>query len=313
MKYIIQTLGLSKAYEGNEVISNVSLNVRKGEIYGFLGPNGSGKTTIMKMLTNLVKPTTGDILLFNEQLTTSSYEVLGRLGSMIEYPIFYEKMTAVQNLELHGEYMGYPNKHAIQEALEMVNLRNTNQKPVKDFSLGMKQRLGIARAIMTKPELLILDEPINGLDPLGIKEIRHLFQTLNKDYGITLLISTHLLSEIEQIADTIGVISEGRLIEEVSMESIRGQNTEFIELVTTEPGRAAAILDHQLRISNFKVLHDRNIRIYDTSIPQGDIFKTLVLQNIEIEAINKKVMSLEEYFLDLVQGDSKRDEGGVHR
>ncbi|AZK46445.1 ABC transporter ATP-binding protein [Paenibacillus lentus] len=312
MNYIIQTLGLSKAYEGKEVISNVNLNVRKGEIYGFLGPNGSGKTTIMKMLTNLVKPTTGDILLFNEHLTASSYEVLGRLGSIIEYPIFYEKMTAAQNLELHGKYMGYPNKHAILEALEMVGLKNTNQKPVKEFSLGMKQRLGIARAIMTKPELLILDEPINGLDPLGIKEIRHLFQVLNKDYGITLLISTHLLSEIEQIADTIGVISEGRLIEEVSMESIRGQNTEFIELITTEPSRAAAILDHQLRISNFKVLHDRNIRIYDNSISQGDIFKALVLQNIEIEAINKKVMSLEEYFLDLVQGDSKRDQGGVH-
>ncbi|MNJ47742.1 Energy-coupling factor transporter ATP-binding protein EcfA3 [compost metagenome] len=177
----------------------------------------------------------------------------------------------------------------------------------------MKQRLGIARAIMTKPELLILDEPINGLDPLGIKEIRHLLQVLNKDYGITLLISTHLLSEIEQIADTIGVISEGRLIEEVSMESIRGQNTEFIELVTTEPNRAAAILDHQLRISNFRVLYDRNIRIYDTSVPQGDILKALVQQNIEIEAINKKVMSLEEYFLDLVQGDSKRNEGGLNQ
>lgn len=310
MEYIIQTRGLSKAYQGKDVISNVNMKVRQGEIYGFLGPNGAGKTTIMKMLTNLVKPTAGEILLFNEPLTASSYEVLGRIGSIIEYPIFYEKLTAAQNLELHGEYMGCHNKHAIQEALDMVHLRNTDQKPVKEFSLGMKQRLGIARAIMTKPELLILDEPINGLDPFGIQEIRHLFQTLSRDYGITLLISTHLLGEIEQIADKIGVISEGRLIDEVSMESIRDQNTEFIELVTPESSRAAAILDHQLQISNFKVLHDRNIRIYDTSVSQGDIFKALVQQDIEIEGMHKKVMSLEEYFLDLIQRDSKRDEGG---
>lgn len=309
MEYIIQTRGLSKAYKGKETISNVNMKVRRGEIYGFLGPNGAGKTTIMKMLTNLVKPTTGEILLFNERLTAASYEVLGRLGSIIEYPIFYEKMTAVQNLELHGEYMGYHNKQAIQEALDMVHLRDTGQKPVKEFSLGMKQRLGIARAIMTKPELLILDEPINGLDPLGIQEMRQLFRTLSREYGITLLISTHLLAEIEQIADTIGVISDGRLIDEVSMESIRGQNTEFIELITAEPSRAAAILDHKLRISNFKVLHDRIIRVYDPSIGQGEIVRALVQQNIEIEAINKKSMSLEEYFLDLIQRSNNHMKG----
>ncbi|WP_019638217.1 ABC transporter ATP-binding protein [Paenibacillus fonticola] len=309
MEYTITTRGLSKAYQGKEVISNVNMNVRKGEIYGFLGPNGAGKTTIMKMLTTLVKPTAGDIHLFNELLTASSYEVLGRIGSIIEYPIFYEKMTARQNLELHREYMGYHNKQAVQEALDLVQLRGIDHKPVKEFSLGMKQRLGIARAILTKPELLILDEPINGLDPQGIKDFRSLFQILSREYGITLLISTHLLGEIEQIADTIGVISGGRLLEEVSMDNIRGQNTEFMELVTSEQSRAAVLINHQMGISNYKVLHDNIVRIYDDKINQKDLFKALAENNIDIQSINKKVMSLEEYFLDLVQRDSKMNEG----
>ena len=196
------------------------MHVKKGEIYGFLGPNGAGKTTIMKMLTNLIKPTSGDIEIFGDKLTDTSYEVLKRMGTIIEYPIFYEKLTAKENLLLHCEYMGYYNKEAIDQALQLVYLTNIEDKPVKDFSLGMKQRLGIARAIMTKPELLILDEPINGLDPIGIKEMRDLFKMLCKEYGITILISSHILAEIEQIADTIGIINNGRLVEEISMENI---------------------------------------------------------------------------------------------
>lgn len=236
LTYIVQTNGLTKTYQGKEVVSNVSMHIKKGEIYGFL-PNGAGKTTIMKMLTSLVKPTSGEIIILGNKFTHTSYEVLGNIGSMIEYPIFYENLTAQENLDLHCEYMGYHNKKAIQEVLDMVNLKQINEQPVKTFSLGMKQRLGIARAILTKPDLLILDEPVNGLDPLGIKKIRQLFQVLSKEYGMTLLISSHLLSEIEQIADTIGVIRDGRLLEEVSMEDVRYQNTEYIELVTSNQTR----------------------------------------------------------------------------
>ena len=220
MKYIVKTNHLTKSFNGKEVVSGVNMHVKKGEIYGFLGPNGAGKTTIMKMLTNLIKPTSGDIEIFGEKLTDTSYEVLKRMGTIIEYPIFYEKLTAKENLLLHCEYMGYYKKDAIDQALQLVYLTNIEDKPVKDFSLGMKQRLGIARAIMTKPELLILDEPINGLDPIGIKEVRDLFKMLCKEYGITILISSHILAEIEQIADTIGIINNGRLVEEISMENI---------------------------------------------------------------------------------------------
>ncbi|MED4802767.1 ABC transporter ATP-binding protein [Bacillus atrophaeus] len=304
MTYTVNINGLTKTFQGKEVVSNVNMHIRKGEIYGFLGPNGAGKTTVMKMLTSLVKPTGGEIEILGHKMTNTSYKVLGRIGSMIEYPIFYEKLTAQENLELHCEYMGYHDKNSIQEVLGMVNLKNIEDKAVKTFSLGMKQRLGIARAIITKPELLILDEPINGLDPVGIKEIRHLFQVLSKEYGMTLLISSHMLSEIEQIADTIGVIRDGRLLEEVSMDKIRGQNTEYIELVTTNRTKACFVLENELGIANFKILNEKTLRIYDSDASQAAISKALILNDIDIESINKKYTSLEDYFLSLINDDS---------
>lgn len=303
MEYILRTINLTKTFNKNEVVSNVNLNIKKGEIYGFLGPNGAGKTTIMKMITNLVKPTSGEIEIFGEKLTNSSYEVLKRLGTIIEYPVFYDKLTDKENLELHCEYMGYHNKNEIDTVLSLVNLKSTNGKAVKDFSLGMKQRLGIARAILTKPEILILDEPINGLDPVGIKEMRELLKMLCKEYGTTILISSHILAEIEQIADTIGVITKGKLIEEVTMESIRERNTEYIEITTDEVKKASFILETKLNIRNFKVIDDKTLRIYEDTISQKEISKTLILNDINIEAITKKNSSLEDYFLKLIKGD----------
>ncbi|WP_336077351.1 ABC transporter ATP-binding protein [Paenibacillus sp. 203] len=302
MTYVIRTHQLTKALKGNEIVAGVSMNVRKGETYGFLGPNGAGKTTMMKMITNLLKPTSGEIELFGEKLTSKSYHLLGRMGSIIEYPIFYDRLTAQQNLELHCEYMGYYNKQAVRDALELVNLRNADDKPVKDFSLGMKQRLGIARAIATKPELLILDEPINGLDPVGIKEIRQLFHMLCKEYGMTLLVSSHILAEIEQIADTVGVINHGRLIEEVSMEQVRETNTEYIEFTTNDCKKATYVLSHHLNLNNIKVLNEQSIRIYDSNVPQKQITKTLILNDIEVDSIHQKSSTLEDYFLRLLNG-----------
>ncbi|CAH2716187.1 Bacitracin transport ATP-binding protein BcrA [Neobacillus rhizosphaerae] len=302
MSYIIKTNQLTKSYKGKEVVSHVDMKVKKGEIYGFLGPNGAGKTTIMKMLTNLVKPTSGEIEIFGEKLTNTSYEVLKRMGSIIEYPVFYDRLTARENLELHCEYMGYYDKKAIDTALDLVKLKNIEDKSVKDFSLGMKQRLAIARAIITKPELLILDEPINGLDPVGIKELRDLFHMLSSEYGMTMLISSHILGEMEQIADTIGVISDGKLIKEVSMDEIREQNTEYIELTVNDVNKALYVLEEILHLTNFKMVDALRFRIYDSGISQSEISKTLILNGVLIEEINKKNHSLEEYFLTLING-----------
>nr|WP_008419702.1 MULTISPECIES: ABC transporter ATP-binding protein [unclassified Clostridium]EKQ57430.1 MAG: ABC-type multidrug transport system, ATPase component [Clostridium sp. Maddingley MBC34-26] len=302
MSYTLRTNNLIKTFSNQEVVSNVSMNIKKGEIYGFLGPNGAGKTTVMKMITNLIKPTSGEIEVFGERLTDTSYEILKRMGTIIEYPVFYNKLTGRENLEIHLEYMGYHDTSAINNSLELVNLKNVDKKAVKDFSLGMKQRLGIARAISTKPEFLILDEPINGLDPIGIKEMRDLLKMLCKEYGITILISSHILAEIEHIADTIGVINNGRLIEEVSMDSIRSRNAEYIEILTKDCKKAAYVLESELNILNFRVEDNLSVKIYDLSLPQNIISKTLILKDVNIEGIFRKRDSLEDYFLRLTNG-----------
>ncbi|GGG06472.1 ABC transporter ATP-binding protein [Paenibacillus aceti] len=302
MTYIVRTKQLTRAYMGKEVVSNVNINIKPGEIYGMLGPNGAGKTTVMKMITNLIKPTAGEIEIFGERLTDTSYRQLGRMGTIIEHPIFYDKLTARENLDLHCEYMGYHNKKSIDKALELVNLQGIDHKAVKEFSMGMKQRLGIARAIMTKPELLILDEPINGLDPLGIKELRDLFKMLCKQYGITILISSHILGEIELIADTIAVMNDGKLLQEVTMEHIVQQTSEYIEITTNDCSKAAYVLEHHLNISNVRITDEGQVRIYDSRIPQSELMKTLVLHDVAIEAVHKKKGSLEDYFLSILNG-----------
>ncbi|KLV26571.1 bacitracin ABC transporter ATP-binding protein [Niallia circulans] len=300
MDYAVRTKDLTKTIQGREVVSQVSLHIKQGEVYGFLGPNGAGKSTIMKMLTNMIKPTQGSITIFGKPLLPNSYDYLTRIGSMIEYPIFYEKMTALENLELHCEYMGYHNKKAIKEALEWVGLENVETMKPKDFSLGMRQRLCVARAIITKPELLILDEPINGLDPAGIKSMRKLFNILNKEYGMTILVSSHIIGEIEQIADTIGVIKNGKLIEEATMDSIKAKNTDYLELVTNNQRKAAFVLHNKLNMNNLKVIDDEVIRIYDTAITPSQITKTLIVEDIDVESMTKKQTSLEEYFIKKV-------------
>ncbi|RIX48601.1 ATP-binding cassette domain-containing protein [Paenibacillus nanensis] len=307
MTEIIRTRLLSKSYGKSDVVTNVSMQVRKGEIYGFLGPNGAGKSTVMKMLLNLVKPTGGEIELFGERLMPTAVEPLKRIGQMIETPVFYEKLTAQQNLELHAEYMGYYRSGAIKEAMEMVQLRGVEGKPVKQYSLGMRQRLGIARAIMTKPELLLLDEPINGLDPEGIQEMRVLFRRLRDEYGITLLISSHLLAEVEQVADTIGVIDRGRLLQEVSMESIRRSTTNYIEITTSDPKLAAYVLEDKLKLRNFKLAGGNALRVYDASVTPEELSKGLILNDVPVESINRRHHSLEDYFLELTRGGGSHD------
>lgn len=305
MSYIMRTTNVTKVYGDTEVVSNVSMNIKKGEIYGFLGPNGAGKTTLMKMIVNLVKPTAGEIEIFGEKITEKSYEILKRMGSIIESPVFYDNLTGRKNLELHCEYMGYYKKDAIEEALKLVELTGIDKKSVKEYSLGMKQRLGIARAIVTKPELLILDEPINGLDPVGIKKIRNLLSMLSKEYGITILISSHILAEIEYIADTIGVINNGKLLEEVSIAETKEIHTEFIELIVNDVKKASFIIDNELKVKNFKVLEDNKIRIYDMSISQSQVSKALILKGIEVEEITKKSGTLEGFFISIINGGEK--------
>ncbi len=229
MDYAIEVHDLCKVIDNQFILSNVNMKVKKGEIYGFLGANGAGKTTFMKVLFHILKPTSGTINLLGEQELDSSNKVFSRIGSIIEIPVFYQNLTARQNLELHCDYMGINYKANIENSLQMAGVSNTGDKKVKNFSLGMKQRLAIARAILTNPEILILDEPINGLDPKGISDIRELLIKINKEQGTTILISSHILSEMEKIAHTIGIINNGIIVEELSMNDIRAKNINLEE------------------------------------------------------------------------------------
>ncbi len=207
----------------------INLQISEGEIYGFLGPNGAGKTTLMKCILSLSTITSGSIEIFGKNLQIHREEILSQIGSIIETPIFYEDCTAKEILEIHALYMRKNiTESDIIKVLKMVGLKNTTKK-VKNFSLGMRQRLGLARAFLTKPRLLILDEPINGLDPVGIQEIRNLLLSLSKEHGITILISSHILSEISQIADKIGIIKNGKMIEQVSMKELMREDVDLEE------------------------------------------------------------------------------------
>ncbi len=301
MDYIIATSNLTKSYKEKVVVDKVNLHIKKGEIYGFVGPNGAGKSTIMKMLLNLVRPDSGTVYVLGEKMDDKNYECLKRIGCIIENPYFYEKMTGRQNLELHCDYMGYHNRERIGEVLELVNLQNIEGKAVSHYSLGMKQRLAIAGAILAKPELLILDEPINALDPEGIKEMRLLFQRLHQDYGTTIFISSHILSEVEQIADRIGVIVSGKLLKEVSIHDVHEYQAEYIEINTDNVKQAARLLEQDKRFLHFTVINDTIIRIYDTTVSGKDISALLVKNGIGLESIGRKENSLEDYFFQLIE------------
>ena len=305
MGEIVKVNNLTKRVNGKKLVDSINLQINKGEIYGLLGQNGAGKTTIMKMLTGITRPTGGQIELFGQPLAEHSKSVLSRVGSVIEYPIFFDHLTAVDHLKLHCEYIGYYDHHMIKEALDLVHLRDVENKKVKDFSLGMKQRLGIARAIVAKPELLILDEPTNGLDPIGIKDMRDLLRMLSREYGITLLLSSHILAEMEQLADRIGVIEGGRLTSEITLEEIRSQHTHYIELMTDNLENTVFLLEKELGIDNMKIIQGSRIRIYDLKHTQNVISELLIRNHIELISIQKHTHSLEDYFYKHIHGGGK--------
>ncbi len=301
-EYTIVMRDLHKSYNGKVVVDGVNIHVKRGEIYGFVGPNGAGKSTVMKMLMNLTRPDSGEITVWGEKIGDDSFECLKRIGSIIESPYFYEKITGRQNLNLHCEYMGFHNKERIDEVLRLVGLQEIEGKTVSHYSMGMKQRLAIARAILARPELLVLDEPINALDPEGIREMRMLFKRINRECNTTILISSHILSEIEQIADTIGIIQNGRLLQETAMSEIHKRQTDYIELAVEDAGLACCLLEEKLGIRDIKAVSGHVVEIYDPAVSVGEIAAVLVWEDMVILGIGRKQKSLEDYFFQALQG-----------
>ena len=300
---IIETENLTKQYGTTTVVDNINLHVPKGKIYGLLGRNGAGKTTAMKMMLQLVYPTGGAIRLFGTDYKEHTHSLYGKIGSIIETPGFYSNLTGYENLKIIAKLRGQLSKDSVQEALRVVGLEKETRKVFADYSLGMKQRLGIAAAIMHESELLILDEPINGLDPIGISEIRSFLSELSHSKGTTILISSHVLNEIEQIADIIGVMHEGRLIEEVNMAELHKRNRRYIEFDLSNVEIAAKILENHYQIKDYSI-QGNTIKIYDFTHNSGEINKAFVENGLLVTKINTNEENLENYFSGLIGGGS---------
>jgi lantibiotic transport system ATP-binding protein len=295
--YIVSTEKLTKSYRGQHAVKDLNLKIKEGDIYGFLGPNGAGKTTTIRMLLGLVKPTDGSISVFNKSLKKDRIQILGKVGSLVESPSYYGKLTALENLNIVHQILGV-SKNRVDEVLHIVRLTKAKNKLVKEFSLGMKQRLGIAIALLGNPKLLVLDEPTNGLDPAGIEEMRELIKVLPEKYGMTVIVSSHLLSEIDQIATHVGIINEGNMIFQDSIDTLRQQSSPSIYLRVSDLGEAHSILlNHNIKVSRkndsicLPYVHDKSI---------GDINKLLNDHSISVYRIEEKKRSLEKIFLDII-------------
>lgn len=302
MNAIISTHSLSKRYGDVYRVNQVNLTVYEGEIYGFLGPNGAGKSTTLKMLLGLAQPTSGRIVVFGQDLRKHRRSILARTGSLIESPSAYQHLTGLENMRVMQRLRGVPEAN-VMEALRIVRLENQKDKKVAQYSLGMKQRLGIAMALMSFPPLLVLDEPTNGLDPAGIGEIRELIRSLPQRYGITVLLSSHLLSEIEQVATSVGIISDGQLVFQGSLDELKGRSRSYIALRTQDNEAAARLLGAngmtpQVGGDGYLTLRDGD----DAQVARCN--RTLVAAGIDVLRIEERRRSLESIFLELTGKES---------
>lgn len=299
---IIETQHLTKRYGEQIIVEDINLHVKQGRIYGLLGKNGAGKTTIMKMLLGLTPISTGNAYLFQQDIRKNRKAIYPRVGALIEGPGFYPNLTGRENLEVFAKLRGTTDDKAVQRALEIVGLPYKDKKTFAHYSMGMKQRLGIACAVLHDPELLILDEPTNGLDPVGIAEIRKFLKELCAVHGKTLLLSSHILSEIAVLADDVGIIDNGRLLEERTMEELKKINQKYICLNVSNAEKADLILENNSQIGNYRVVSDRKIHIYHCTLPLSALNQILVNDGIQVAGLSVGGDTLEDYFKKRIGG-----------
>lgn len=301
-KHVLEIKNLSKKYKNTLALDNVNISIKKGDIYGFIGENGAGKTTLIRMITGLGFPNKGQINLFGESDLTEVNIQRKRIGCIIESPALYQNMTAKQNLEIIKTQRGIQERNCIAEVLKIVNLEDTGKKKVKNFSLGMKQRLALAIALLGDPEFLILDEPVNGLDPSGIVEFRNLLKKLNKERGITILISSHLLNELNQLATCYGFIHKGKIVEQITAKELDERCTKHININVDDIEKATFIIENNLNIEEFEVFPNNTIKIYNHLDEVKKISNEIVVNGVGIESINVQGEDLESYFTRLIGG-----------
>lgn len=300
---IIETAGLTKIYGSQKSVSDLNIHVRRGRIYGLLGRNGAGKTTTMKMLLGLTAPSSGELHIFGEDIRTAAKEILPRVGSLIESPGFYPNLTGTENLKIFAELRGVKRRSAIQNALDLVGLPYRDKKLYAQYSLGMKQRLAIALAIMHDPELLILDEPINGLDPIGIAEVRSFIRALCDERGKTILISSHILSEVALLADDIGIIDHGVLLEEEGFADLEAKSNKYVRFTVSDTNQAAEILRGVFHENQFTTQDSHTLRLDSSKISVAKIVAAFVQHGLEVSEAATVEESLEDYFKRVTGGE----------
>ena len=296
---VIKLRDISKKRGQTEILNHLNMTVYQKDIYGFIGQNGAGKSTTMKIIMSLIKETQGQLELFDSldnQINRS------RIGAIIENPAFYPYMTAYENLKYYVQYKGIVEINSIEKVLKMVGLENVRKKKYKNYSLGMKQRLGLALALINNPDLLILDEPLNGLDPQGIAELRETLRHLNKKYGITMVISSHILDELEMIATRYGFIHKGHMIEEITVDELHEKLKKYISLDVENISLATITIEQKLNTVNYKVVNDHTIYLYDYVNHGAKVASTLIKEGVMIEKMNVSNMSLENYYFSLIKG-----------
>ncbi|MDR3315506.1 MAG: ATP-binding cassette domain-containing protein [Coriobacteriales bacterium] len=296
---ILKTTGLTKTYGQQHAVNQVNMTVHRGDVYGLVGQNGAGKTTLIRLVTGLTLPNSGEIELMGAHTASDLQHVRSRLGSIVESPALYPNLTATQNLETYRLQRGILERDCVARMLALVGLAGAGKKRFKDFSLGMKQRLGLGLALMSNPDFLILDEPINGLDPTGIVEIRDLIKRLSSE-GVTILISSHILTELAQVSTRYGFIHEGKLLLEVTDRELAERCRRASHITVDDAAHAATVLEGQLGLRDFKVVSATEIRIYDQALQPAELARALFEHGIFVSGLQQLGDNLEEFFTELI-------------
>ena len=298
---VIQTMGLSKRYKDRWAVDRLDLRVEQGDIYGFIGRNGAGKSTTLKLLCGLARPTRGEALLFDRPIRDAAAR--RRVGTLIEQPGLYPDLSGRENLLLHAALLGLDSpRQQVDEALQTVGLSAAEKKPVQRYSMGMKQRLGVALPLLGGPDLLLLDEPINGLDPEGIREMRELLLRLNRERGITILLSSHILGELSKLATRYGIIQEGRLVEQITAGELAQKCTDYLHLRCGQPQKAAALLEKEFCLIRWEMRPEGEIRIYE-AVDTRAVGHLLTQAGLAVEEMGLHRQDLEGYFLERMGGN----------
>jgi len=300
---LFRTKNLTKKYHSNYAVNNINMQIKQGEIYGLVGKNGAGKTTLLRMISGLTLPTNGEIELFSETSRAGLNKSRKKTGCIIEVPSFFPYLSGGKNLEYYRRQRGIAEKQVVEETLKIVGLGDTGVKKFKNFSMGMKQRLGLALAIMASPDLLILDEPINGLDPTGIVEFRDILVKLNKERNTTIIISSHILSELSQMATTYGFIDNGEFIEQISAKNLEAKYLSCLVIKVDNIEKASVVIESQLGCSKYEVLNDNEIRMYELVDKSEIVAEALITNGIKLYALNQVGSDLENYFINLIGGN----------